>query len=93
MTGITEAVTGLRAAGYSWAGIAARLGVPRQAAQQRWGRARHRPMRASQMRQPVRLLVTGSRTWDNPRTIGQASQSGPTPAPAFSESPDGQPSK
>ena len=36
---ISQAVTGLRAAGYSWAGIAARLGVTRQAAQQRWGRA------------------------------------------------------
>jgi hypothetical protein len=36
---ITEAVTGLREAGYSWAGIVARLGVTRQAAQQRWGRA------------------------------------------------------
>ena len=35
---ITEAVAGLRAAGYSWADIAARLGVTRQAAQQRWGR-------------------------------------------------------
>jgi hypothetical protein len=30
-------VAGLRAAGYSWADIAARLGVTRQAAQQRWG--------------------------------------------------------
>jgi hypothetical protein len=36
---ISEAVTGLRAAGYSWADIAARLGVTRQAARQRWGRA------------------------------------------------------
>ena len=36
---ISQAVTGLRAAGYSWADIAARLGVTRQAAQQRWGRA------------------------------------------------------
>ncbi len=36
---ISQAVTGLRAAGYSWADIAARLGVSRQAAQQRWGRA------------------------------------------------------
>ena len=35
---ITQAVTGLRKAGYSWAEIAARLGVTRQAAQQRWGR-------------------------------------------------------
>ena len=36
---ISQAVTGLRAAGYTWADIAARLGVTRQAAQQRWGRA------------------------------------------------------
>jgi len=34
---ILEAVTGLRAFGYSWAEIAARLGISRQAAQQRWG--------------------------------------------------------
>ena len=33
---ITTAVTGLRKAGYSWAEIAARLGVTRQAAHQRW---------------------------------------------------------
>jgi len=32
-----DAVTGLRAAGYSWGDIAARLGVSRQAVQQRWG--------------------------------------------------------
>jgi ribosomal protein S20 len=35
---ISQAVTGLRQAGYSWAEIAARLGVTRQAAQQRWDR-------------------------------------------------------
>ena len=35
---ITQAVAGLRNTGYSWAEIAARLGVTRQAAQQRWGR-------------------------------------------------------
>ena len=35
---ITEAITGLRTgAGYSWADIALRLGISRQAAQQRWG--------------------------------------------------------
>lgn len=34
---ITEAVWGLRDHGYSWAEIADRLGVSRQAAQQRWG--------------------------------------------------------
>ena len=37
-TAIREAITGLRARhGYSWADIAARLGVTRQAAQQRFG--------------------------------------------------------
>ncbi|SCL16758.1 hypothetical protein GA0070616_1108 [Micromonospora nigra] len=33
---IGEAVIGLRAFGYSWAEIGARLGISRQAAQQRW---------------------------------------------------------
>jgi hypothetical protein len=36
---IGQAVRGLREFGYSWAEIGARLGVTRQAAQQRWGRA------------------------------------------------------
>jgi hypothetical protein len=36
-TAIGCAVTGLRACGYSWAEIGLRLGVTRQAAQQRWG--------------------------------------------------------
>jgi hypothetical protein len=35
---IGDAVTGLRAAGYSWGEIASRLGVTRQAAHQRWNR-------------------------------------------------------
>lgn len=39
-TATTSAVTGLRTAGYSWADIGARLGMTRQAAQQRWGTAR-----------------------------------------------------
>jgi hypothetical protein len=34
---MSVAVRGLRANGYSWADIATRLGVTRQAAQQRWG--------------------------------------------------------
>ena len=34
---IAQAVTGLRACGYSRAEIGARLGITRQAAQQRWG--------------------------------------------------------
>ena len=37
-TAITQAVKGLRTFGYSWAEIGSRLGVTRQAAQQRWGR-------------------------------------------------------
>ena len=36
---IQEAVNGLRKAGYSWAEIGTRLGISRQAAQQRWGSA------------------------------------------------------
>lgn len=39
-TAIGQAVIGLRDFGYSWSEIAARLGVTRQAAQQRWGGAR-----------------------------------------------------
>jgi hypothetical protein len=38
-TAIGQAVTGLRASGYSWAEIGSRLGITRQAAQQRWGQA------------------------------------------------------
>jgi DNA-directed RNA polymerase specialized sigma24 family protein len=37
---LREAVTSLRACGYSWADIARPLGVTRQAAQQRWGNSR-----------------------------------------------------
>jgi len=36
-TAIAEAVKGLRDCGYSWAEISSRLGITRQAAQQRWG--------------------------------------------------------
>ena len=38
-TAIRDAITGLRAHGYSWAEIGSRLGITRQAAQQRWGQA------------------------------------------------------
>ena len=34
---ISQTISGLRKARYSWAKIAVRLGVTRQAAQQRWG--------------------------------------------------------
>ena len=36
---IQDAITGLRTFGYSWADIALRLNITRQAAQQRWGSA------------------------------------------------------
>jgi hypothetical protein len=36
---IAEAVKSLRGCGYSWAEIGSRLGITRQAAQQRWGTA------------------------------------------------------
>ncbi len=39
-TALHTAVTGLRVAGFSWADIATRLGISRQAAQQRWGDTR-----------------------------------------------------
>lgn len=32
-----DAIEGLRSIGYSWADVALRLGITRQAAQQRWG--------------------------------------------------------
>lgn len=35
-TAIAEAVKGLHGCGYSWAEIGSRLGITRQAAQQRW---------------------------------------------------------
>ena len=38
---LSTAVTGLRAAGYSWSEIATRLGISRQAAHQRWGHLEH----------------------------------------------------
>jgi hypothetical protein len=36
-TALVDAVKGLRGFGYSWAEIGTRLGISRQAAQQRWG--------------------------------------------------------
>jgi hypothetical protein len=36
---IQDAITGLRSIGYSWADVALRLNITRQAVQQRWGSA------------------------------------------------------
>jgi hypothetical protein len=48
-----RAVTGLRKAGYSWTDIGTRLGVTKQAAQQRWGNdPTPRPQGAGRPRQP-----------------------------------------
>ena len=44
---IGPTVIGLRDAGYSWAEIAARVGVTRQAAQQRWGTREQRTVTPS----------------------------------------------
>jgi hypothetical protein len=41
-TAMAEAVKGLRARGYSWAEIGIRLGISRQATQQRWGHGKRR---------------------------------------------------
>jgi hypothetical protein len=52
-TAVNVAVTGLRSFGYSWAEIAHRLGISRQAAQQRWGNP------AERGRLDQRLLAAG----------------------------------
>jgi hypothetical protein len=49
---IQQAVNGLRASGYSWTEIGARLGVTRQAAQQRWV-TRCSPAEATSRRDPT----------------------------------------
>jgi hypothetical protein len=46
-TAIQDAISGLRTTGYSWADIALRLNVTRQAAQQRWGSVRTAESRQS----------------------------------------------
>jgi hypothetical protein len=46
-TAIRQAITGLRAFGYTWADIALRLGITRQGAQQRWGTTPGTPVTTS----------------------------------------------
>ena len=53
-TAIGQAVQGLRGFGYSWAEIGARLGITRQAAQQRWG-SQHDRLSLPAVRQPANL--------------------------------------
>jgi hypothetical protein len=55
---IRQAVTGLRASGYSWADIANRLGITRQGAQQRWGTD---TSTASPVTTPDGIRTSGSR--------------------------------
>jgi hypothetical protein len=45
---ITTGITGLRAVGYSWADIALRLGITKQAAHQKWGKPTPPPATPSQ---------------------------------------------
>jgi hypothetical protein len=42
-TAMHDAIGGLRTIGYSWADVALRLGITRQAAQQRWGSPSREP--------------------------------------------------
>jgi hypothetical protein len=42
-TAMHDAIHGLRSIGYSWADIALRLGITRQAAQQHWGSPSYEP--------------------------------------------------
>src|SRR5204862_418091 len=72
-TAIDHAVFGLRRFGYSWTEIANRIGVTRQAAQQRWGTqptAEAPPLRLAPRRRPR----PGSPRPD---------QTGPVPTPRF----------
>jgi hypothetical protein len=61
-TSIRDAVTGLRDCGYSWTEIGSRLGVTRQAAQQRWGTRSYAAPRGQDHRArgvPDRTVMSG----------------------------------
>ena len=82
-TAIGQAVTGLRGFGYSWADIGTRLGITRQAAQQRWGsRHDHRRDRRSQPR-----TFDRARGWGRPPTTPPKPSPGPTSASGNASSP------
>ncbi len=49
---VHHAVTGLRGFGYSWAEIGTRLGISRQAVQQRWGNTRNPTYHDAPTRRP-----------------------------------------
>ena len=61
---IRNAITGLREFGYSWADIGSRLGVTRQAAQQRWGS----PSRDRRDGPPHPRPCDPARGWESPPT-------------------------
>jgi DNA-directed RNA polymerase specialized sigma24 family protein len=71
-----QAVAGLRDKGYSWAEIAARLGVTRQAAQQRWGGSR-RDLPAASARTPASCLLDGGHRTPPRRTRNRAEARAP----------------
>ena len=90
-----QAITGLRASGYSWADIAMRLGITRQGAQQRWGdtpapvtdTSQH-PRRTGAARDPHHRPCAGSRA----RNPSRLRARGRTPDPARQSSiPTGNP--
>ena len=68
-TAIRSAVTGLRDFGYSWADIGSRLGVTRQAAQQRWGS----PAIGTAATVPLIPGPHRARGWEHPPTTPQPS--------------------
>jgi len=75
-----QAVTGLRRKGYSWAEIAARLGVTRQAAQQRWGGS-GRDLPAEAARGQVGCLHDGGHRTPPRRTRNRAEARRPCSSP------------
>ena len=68
---IRQGVAGLHDKGYSWAEIAARLGVTRQAAQQRWGGS-GRDLPAAAARAPAGCLPDGGHGTPPRRTRNRA---------------------
>jgi hypothetical protein len=65
-TAIAEAVKGLRTCGYSWAEIGARLGITRQAAQQRWGAVARRRLGRVFAETPIAQRTPSARLFTMP---------------------------
>ena len=95
-TAISQAVTGLRGFGYSWAEIGSRLGITRQAAQQRWGQHRMTAATAALDPEPLPGPGPGATADDTTATspgrlpaVGTPARRRPAPAPTRSGSAAG----